>query len=467
MESVPLSLLTTTFDYTKIIIYAAIILALLLGSSFFSKTEIVYSSVSQAKLKTFIEENKRGARKALWITENFDRVLSVILIGNNLVNIAIPTLGLRIFLEIFSAQGGAGWIDVLNTIVITLIVLVFGEIIPKTKGKKNNEKLALRYSGILYVIVMILTPIAYPFYKMNNIGKNGDEQKENEVTSDDLENIIDNMEDAGEIEEDEALMLQNVLDLQDIDVKDIMTPRVDVTAISLDTDKEEIKKLFFDTQYSRVPVYKDKIDNIVGVLYEKNFFKAYIESKNFSLKRILNKPLFVVGSMKADSLLKLLKKENVHMAIVLDEYAGFDGIVTMEDTLEELVGEIYDEHDDVQFRLNKIEDNHYLVNGDLELEALFEELDFDDVERDIEGDVTTVGGWVQSSLERVAEVGDTVSFNVIYKIIYNEIDNDEGVEYANMCFKVEEIINNRITVLDLVVTIGTKDELNKEDNDEE
>lgn len=446
---VPLSFIAA-LSYNKIIVYASIIVLLVIFSAFFSMMEIVFSSIQSAKLMTDIEDGKRGARKALWISENFDRVLSVILIGNNLVNIAISTLGLRMFLEIFVNYQSASWIDIINTVVITIFVLIFGEIIPKTRGKKHSEKLALRYSGILYVITMILTPVSYPFYKLNKLAmrKKEDEQT-NDVTSDDLENIIDTMEETGEIEEDEATMLQNVLDLSKIEVKDIMTPRVDVEAIDIETPKEEVKKIFCDFQYSRIPVYKDTIDHIVGVLYEKDFFKAYIDNKSFTIKKLMTKPLFVVGSMHADDLLKLLKKKNVHMAIVIDEYAGFDGVVTMEDTLEELVGEIFDEHDDVPFRITKISENHYLVNGDLEVENLFEELDLEDVPEDVE--TTTIGGWVQDSLERIPEVGDTCSFKVVSRILYEELNSDEGIEYVNLNFTVNEVVNNRITVLDLEI----------------
>ena len=446
---VPLSLLAA-ISYNKIIIYAAIILVLVIFSAFFSMMETVFSSIQTAKLMTDIEDEKRGSRKALWISENYDRVLSVILIGNNLVNIAISTLGLRMFLEIFVNYQEASWVDIVNTFAITVFVLIFGEIIPKTRGKKHSEKLALRYSGLLYIITMILTPISYPFYKLNKLAmRKKDDEVTVDVTSDDLENIIDNMEDAGEIEEDEAAMLQNVLDLSKIEVKDIMTPRVDVQAIDIESSKEEIKKIFFDYQYSRIPVYKDTIDHIVGVLYEKDFFKAYIDNRAFSLKRLMTQPLFVVGSMHADDLLKLLKKKNVHMAIVLDEYAGFDGIVTMEDTLEELVGEIFDEHDDVPFRINDLGDDHFLVNGDLEIENLFEELDLEDVPEDVEQ--TTIGGWVQDALERIPEVGDKCSFKVVSKILYDELNSDEGIEYVNLNFTVNEVVNNRITVLDLVL----------------
>lgn len=460
---VPLHILAETPSILKISIYAVIILVLLVFSAFFSKSEITFSSVSQAKLMTDIEDNKRGARKALWITENFERVLSVILIGNNLVNIGISTLGLRIFLELFLNNTQSNWIDVLNTFAITLIVLIFGEIIPKTSGKKNPEKSALRLSGILYVVTMIFTPLSWPFYQMNRLAMKKVEDESNDVTSDDLENIIDKMEESGEIEENEADMLQSVLDLSEIEVKDIMTPRVDVIAIDIDTPKDEIKKIFYDQQFSRVPVYKETPDHIEGVLFEKDFFKAYLESKNFSLKKLITKPIFVVGSMHADSLLQLLKKRNVHMAIVLDEYGGFDGVVTMEDTLEELVGEIFDEHDEVPFRIETQEENRYLVNGDLEIENLFEELDLEKVPEDI--DATTVGGWVQDSLERLPEVGDTVTFRVVSKILYNELDSDEGIEYVNLHFTVNEIKDHRITILDLTVEKETGDETKEEEKE--
>ena len=400
---------------------------------------------------TSIEENRRGARKALWLNEHFDRVLSVILIGNNLVNIAISTLGLRIFLELFKNASESSWVDVVNTLVITLIVLIFGEILPKTRGKMNPEKLALRYSGLLYVIVIILTPISFPFYKMNKIAmKKKEEDSDSSVSSDDLGNLIDTMEDKGQIKEDEADMLQKVLDLSDIDVKDIMTPRVDVIALNVDASNDEVKKCFFENQYSRIPVYEGTIDRIVGVLFEKEFFRSYIEDPNqTTIRSIMSEPLFVVGSMRADSLLSLLKKKNVHMAIVLDEYAGFDGIVTMEDTLEELVGEIYDEHDEAPFRIQKLADNHYLVSGDLEIENLFDEINFENHPEDIEA--TTVGGWVQDGLERLPVLGDIVSYEVISKVIYSELSSEEGIERTKLIFKVIEIVNNRITKLDLTL----------------
>lgn len=436
-------------NYQPIIIYAVIIVVLLVLSAFFSMSETVYSSVSSAKLMTSIAKNKKGARKALWLSENFDKVLSVILIMNNLVNIAISTLGLRIFLILFENLENSGWVDVINTLVITLFVLIFGEILPKTKGKAKNETLALRYSGILFVVVKILTPLAWPFYKMNRLALKNIEE-DNSVSLGDLENIIIRMEDEGDIKEDAAEMIGKVLDLSTIDVKSIMTPRVDVVAIDVESSADEIKKCFFENQYSRVPVYEDTIDNIIGVLYEKEFFKALVQSpKSINIKKLLTKPLVVVGSMHADSLLTYLKKANVHLAVVIDEYGGFDGIVTMEDALEELVGEIFDEHDDVPFRIKKIDENHYEVNGDLEIEALFEELEID--ERSEETEATTVGGWVQDSLQRVPQTGDTVTYKVMAKVIYDEISQDDGIDYKFFIFKVLSIKKNRITKLSLEI----------------
>lgn len=411
-------------------------------------SESVYSMVSKAKLMTAIDDNKKGARKALWLVEHYERLLSVILIGNNLVNIAISTLGLRVFLMLF--ESNSAWVDVLNTGVITLIVLIFGEILPKTRGRASTEKLACKYSGLMYVIYYILTPIAFPFYKLNAVCMTKMDVDPQNVTSGDLENIIDSMEDNGEIEEEEADMLQKVLDLSHIEIKDIMTPRVDVVALSIDSSVDEIKKCFFENQYSRVPIYEGTIDHIIGILYEKEFFKALIQNpKISSIKRLLNKPLFVVGSMRADSLLSLLKKENVHQAIVLDEYGGFDGVVTMEDTLEELVGEIFDEHDEVPFTIQEINENEYLVSGDLEIEGLFDYFSFDDDKENIES--STVGGWVQDKLERVAVVGDEAEFVIVSNIDYNALSQDEGYSKKKLKFKVNEILNNRITVLSLIL----------------
>ena len=442
-------------------IYAAIIITLLFCSSFFSKSETVFSSVSKAKLMTFIDENKKGARKALWLADNFDKVLSVLLVGNNLVNIAISTLGLRLFLGLFELDGS--YVDVINTIAITVVVLIFGEILPKSKGKSNPEKNALKLSGVLYVVVKILTPISYPFYKMNKLTMNEDLEDAENISSDDLENIIDTMEEEGEIDSKEADMLQKVLDLNEVDVKDIMTPRVDCIYLDINTPIDDIKKCFFQNQYSRVPVYKDSIDHIVGVLFEKDFFKEYINNpKLTSIKRILQKPVYVVGSMRADDLLTLFKKKKNHLAIVVDEYGGFDGVVTMEDCLEELVGEIFDEHDDVPITIKEIGENKYEVSGDLEIENLF---DYFDLEGEIETEATTVGGLVQDLLERLPEVGDTVQIKIISKVIYSEIDSEEGIEYKLLVFTVKEIESNRITTVDLDILDTDGDEETVKENE--
>ncbi len=446
----PLIWVTLTVPYKTIIIYSVIILVLLVFSSFFSMCETVYSTVQEAKLRSQIEEGNKSARKALWISEHFDRVLSVILIGNNLVNIAMSTLGLRLFLTIFSYTE-ASWVDIINTVLITLLVLIFGEILPKTRGKAHSNKLALRYASLLYAIVIILTPISYPFYKMNMaVKKNTEEDDTSLLTSDDLGNIIDTMEDEGSIDDQEASMLQKVLDLSEIEVKDIMTPRVDVVAIDVSTPIEEIKKCFFENQYSRVPVYEGTIDHIVGVLFEKNFFKAYIEYKDgLDIRKLMNEPIRVVGSMRADALLALLKSQKVHLAIVLDEYAGFDGVVTLEDVLEELVGEIYDEHDEVQFTFSKITDNHYIVSGDLEVANLFDLLEIK--EDSIDSESTTLGGWVQDGLERIPKLDDKITYRVIGEYLYDELSSEEGIEYLNLNFTVIEIVDNRITKLDLII----------------
>ena len=444
-------------------IYAGIIILLLFCSSFFSKSETVFSSVSKAKLMTYIDENRKGSRKALWLADNFDKVLSVLLVGNNLVNIAISTLGLRLFLGLFSSDGS--YVDVINTVAITIIVLIFGEILPKSRGKANPEKNALRLSGVLYVVVKILTPISYPFYKMNKLTLHEDVDESENISSDDLENIIDTMEEEGEIDHKEADMLQKVLDLNEVDVKDIMTPRVDCVYLDINTPIDDVKKCFFQNQYSRVPVYKDSVDHIVGVLFEKDFFKEYINNpKLTSIKRILQKPVYVVGSMRADDLLTLFKKKKNHLAIVVDEYGGFDGVVTMEDCLEELVGEIFDEHDDVPVTIKKIGDNKFEVSGDLEIENLF---DYFDIEGEVETEATTVGGLVQELLERLPEVDDQVSLKIVSKVIYNEIDTEEGIEYKLLVFTVKEIESNRITSVELDIKDVDNDEEIEKENDKD
>ena len=438
-------------------IYTSLLIILLICSAFFSMCEITYSTVNKIRLKTLIEDNKKGARKALYLAENYDKVLAAILVGNNLANIAITTLAVRIFAAII-LNGSDGLIDLITTVTITIIVLIFGEILPKSLGKAKAETISIKFSGLMYVLMKILTPITFPFYHLNKAALKNVDSNEPSVTEDELETIIDTMESEGSIETDEANMLQRVLDLREVDVKDIETPRVDMIAIDVETDVDEVKDIFFKYQFSRIPIYEETRDNIIGILYEREFYTKLIKNQAVNIRKLARKPLFVANTMKADALIELFRNENNHIAIVLDEYGGVDGIVTMEDALEELVGEIFDEHDEVPLTIHKIKDNEYLVNGDFELENLFEELDLGEKPEDI--DATTVGGLITEKLERLPKVGDEISLRIITKINYSELDEEDGIEEKDLLFKVKSIKNRRITrvALQIIDQIEGEDE---------
>ena len=425
----------------------ALMVCLIIGSSFFSMSETAFSTANKVRLKSYIDSGKNGARKALWISENFNKTLSTILVGNNIMNIALTTISVRVFSYIF--QNNQALIEVFNTVVMTIIILIFGEIVPKSVAKIKPEALAIKISGLMYFLIKFFTPITFFFDGLNKILlRNVDEEDKATVTEDELESIIDTMELEGEIEKDEATMLQRVLDLSEVDVHEIMTPRVDVVAISVDDDIEEIKDIFFKNQFSRVPVYEDSIDNIIGILYEREFFTKILKNQRVYLKKLIKKPLFVPPTMKADNLIKLFRQENNHMAIVTDEFGGFDGIVTMEDALEELVGEIFDEHDEIELNISKISDNKYLVNADYELDNFFEELDLG---KRPETNVSSVGGWIIDTLERIPEKGDTFSSTVTYKYIYNELSEVIATKKKELFFEITDITDRRIKYFTVII----------------
>ena len=290
---------------TDVSIYTVIIMVVFLAvSSFFSMSETVFSSVNIIRLKTFIEEGRKGSKKAVWITDNFDLTLSTILVGNNLANIALATVSVSVFSQIF--ESSPQLVTWLNTFVMTTIILIFGEIVPKSFAKNNAEKLALLISRLLYAIITFLKPITWIFIKIKELIVKDDNTPIHSVTENELETIIDTMEEEGSIDEDSAEMLQSVLDLNDKSVYEIMTPRVDMIGIEVNDDIEEIKKIFFDNQFSRIPVYELTRDNVVGVLHERDFFTKLIKNQKVFIRKLMKKPMFVSKSMKIDTLIATL-----------------------------------------------------------------------------------------------------------------------------------------------------------------
>ncbi len=420
-----------------------LIVILLIISSFFSMSETVFSSVNVIRLKTFIEDGKKGSKKALWITENHDLTLTTILVGNNLANIALATTSVTVFTNIFVNQPSI--INLMNTLVMTTIILIFGEIVPKSFGKNNAEIISLKISHLMYWVIKIMKPVTWVFLKIKKWFIK-DFAKAISVTGDELETIIDVMEEEGSIDEDEAEMLQSVLDLSESKVYEIMTPRVDMVGIDITDSIESIKELFFESHYSRVPVYESTRDNVIGILYERDFFTKLIKGGEIDLRSMIKEPTFVSRSMRVDTLIETLQRNNSHLAIVSDEYGGTSGIVTMEDALEELVGEIYDEHDEVQDEfIKKLKENKYAINAEIDLSDLFDELDLGNPP---ESHYSNLSGWLYDMLEEIPNVDDTYSI-VQEKLNYNH--EEEEPNRLLLKFKVKLIKERRISFVHLTI----------------
>lgn len=458
MEPVPTGqLCAITIGGVNIWLY--IFALLLLGcSAYFSASELAFTTVNQIRLKNLADNKVRGARKAIYIVEHYNKTLSTILIGNNLVNIGTTTICAYIFSTLIKSPTLA---NVLNTVIMTLIILTFGEILPKTIAKADPQKFALRTSGIMYILLKVLTPISWIFIKMQSVAtKKSKNQIDDEptVTEGELESIIDTMEEEGVIDHDNADIMQGVLDLQSRTAYDIMTPRVDVSAINYTDSVKNIQDVFMQTMYSRLPVYDETIDKIIGVLNQKDFFKAMLSGEKIYIKKIMSEPLFINENMKVDDVIRKMQASKKHMAVVLDEHGGTSGIVCMEDAIEEMVGEIYDEHDDdVKELVDKKNDNEYVVDPDMELKDLFEMLE---IEHLPETTYTSVGGFLFDLSEELPVQGKVIKYSTIDERVVDGLYVSVPVEIHFTLTKVED---NRIKeifvkVVDVDASADKKDE---------
>lgn len=384
-----------------------VLIFLLAMSAYFSASETAFTSYNRAKMKNHSQNGNKKAALSLKLSENFDKILSTLLIGNNIVNISASTISTLIFAEIIDDPGLSATV---STIFMTLTVLVFGEITPKSLSKQAPESFAMFASPVLNVLNILLTPLSFIFLqwqklvsKMFNLG--GDDV----ITEDELLTIVDEAQQDGGIDSEDSELIKSAIEFNDIEVRDVLTPRVDVVAIDVEWDKEKIDELFEESGFSRLPVYQDTIDNIIGVLNHRDFIT---ESKNeiFRIENAMKPVKFIFSTMKISKLLRLLQKTQSHLVVVSDEYGGTEGIITLEDIIEALVGEIWDEYDDVsKNEFEKISDNVYKVNASVSLEDMFEffEIKFDEEEND---DINTVGGFVTAQLEKIPDVGDSFSY---------------------------------------------------------
>lgn len=422
-----------------------LMLVFLVTSAFFSMTEMAFSSAGKLKLKTLVEKDVNGSKKALWIVDNFDHTLVTLLVGNNMANIALTSIAFIFFSQLFvdlSADTADLVVGIMNTAVMTIFILIFGEILPKSIAKSHTEPICLKISGFIYFLIKVMTPLTYLFLILNKkVMSKVDTNTKVSVTESELETIIDTMEEEGSIDEEEADMLQKVLDLSDINVEEIMTPRVDMIAIELKDDIEKIKEMFFKNRFSRIPVYDDRIDNIIGVLSERDFYTKLLKGQNINLRQLARKPIFVPASSKVDALIELLQANNSHMAFVVDEYGGLDGIVTMEDALEELVGEIYDEHDDVDEFIKQTGENSYIIDADYDVEDLFEDLELGEPPV---SESVTIGGWLFEKFQDIPEIGEKVEQIIFYNQEYDDLSEIIKEDTAILTFQVLDVKKRRI-----------------------
>lgn len=415
-------------------------------------TETVFASVSEAKIKNYVEERKTGAKKALFCVEHFDRILTTLLVGNNIVNTALSTFALTFFMGFIRT----GNLELISTAIITIVLLIFGEITPKTIGKKYNDKLVLFLAPIIYVISYILLPISIIFMGIQKIFT-GKKNNDSQVNESELETILDTMVEDGEIEDDEHEYIKNVFDLNDRTVEEIMVPRVDMVAIEDTTSIDEVKNIFIREQYSRIPVYHEDKDHIIGIIYERDFFEAMaknIELKN--VKQLMRNVLFVNKKMTVDALIKTLQESKTHMAIVSGEYNDTLGLVTMEDALEEIVGEIYDEHDEGSVKqklITKINDNTYMVDGDMFVSDMFEEIGLGEAP---EG-ASKLSTWMFESQEDLPKIGDKMTYISCFT---DQNENGEYEDYAKkIVLEIVEVDDRRIETVKVTVDDATEEEV--------
>lgn len=378
-----------------------IIIGCIIMSAYFSATETAFSSLNRIRIKNMAEKGNKRAGLVLKLSENYDGLLSTILIGNNIVNIASASLATVIFVKLLGDEAGAS----ISTVVTTIVVLIFGEVSPKSIAKESPEQFAMFSAPFLNAFMVLLTPANYLFKQWKKllsllIRTSGDSG----ITEEELLAIVEEAKQDGGIDEQEGSLIKSAIEFTELEAMDIATPRVDVTGIPVDADREEIAAVFGETGYSRLPVYKDKIDDIIGIIYQKDFYNQVYRGV-CGVEAIVRPALYVAKSKKINVLLKELQKNKMHIAVVIDEFGGTIGIVTLEDILEELVGEIWDEHDVVVQEIEKISDQEYLVLGNTSVEKLFEELSAEE-----EFESFTVSGWVMELAERIPEEGDVLYY---------------------------------------------------------
>ena len=373
-----------------------IILFCIVMSAYFSATETAFSTLNKTRIKALADKGSKRAQKVLKIADDFDGMLSTILIGNNIVNILSASLATILFVHWIDDKSG----PTVSTVVMTIVVLIFGEISPKSIAKEHPEQFAMFSSRLLGLFMIILKPINFIFRQwkklLSLIFKT---RKEESMTEEELMTIIKEAEQVGDLDKDEGQIIKSAIEFNDLEVGDILTPRMDVTAIDINMPVNEISKIFIETGYSRLPVYEGDFDVIIGVLYYKDFYIMH-QTNTKEVKDILKPVIFATKNQKIHDLMKEFQNKQLHFAVIIDEFSSVLGIVTLEDVIESIVGEIWDEHDQKEDEIKQINDNTYLVSGKTSIKKLFNLLD---INEEVESHI--VNGWVMEELNTIPQVG--------------------------------------------------------------
>lgn len=406
-------------------------------SMYFSATETAFSCLNRIRIKNKAENGNKRAALVLQLLDKYDEMLSTILVGNNIVNILCSSVATLLFVNLLKDPDLGATV---STVVITVLLLIFGEISPKTIAKERPEGMAMFSAPILRVFMFILTPVAFIFKLWQNlISMILKAPADQGITEEELLTIVDEAEQDGNLDKDESELIRSAIEFNELEVRDIFTPRIDISAIPSDITKEQAAAVFSETGYSRLPVYEGTLDNITGILYLKDFYNSSY-NRQTDIHEIIKPVIYVPRSKKISDLRKELQQQQLHIAVVTDEFGGTVGIVTLEDILEELVGEIWDEHDEIIREISKVDENRYIVSGKANIEKVFETLDMDS-----NFEAITVGGWVMEMLERIPSTG-------------------EQFTYRNLQVQVLKMMGRRIEQVEIILIEEKEKHVKAEDN---
>ena len=385
------------------------ILILIILSAFFSSVETAFSTVNTIRLKHDAQNGSKKAKDALYITENYDKALTTVLIGNNIVNISCSSIATVLCINLFGDMGAA-----ISTGAVTLLVLTFGEIMPKCIAKERADSYCLFTAKALRILMTVFTPIVFIFIKMKSaaLKRMHKNEKTPSVTEDELKYIIESIEEEGVLEQQERELVQSALDFDEKTVQEVLTPRVDITAIEVNDDVRDIAKLILSERYSRIPVYKDTLDNVIGILHTRDFLEAIVNGETPNIQELIQPAYFIYKTKKLSKVLTDFKHKKLNIAIVSDEYGGTVGIVTMEDLLEEIVGEIWDEDEEIEHMYKELSDGSYEISGDMDIDEMLELFALDP--KTIQSDSVSVGGWVLEMFGSMPNEGDSFQFDSLF-----------------------------------------------------